>query len=256
MFVFKRWRRRRLADSQFPADWLLIIERDVRYYGLLPAEDKEELRKNILIFLSEKRFEGCGGLEITEQIKVTITAMACILLLHRETDYYPGLTTILVYPEAYVAHQVEHLASGVVAEGPNVRLGESWQQGTVVLSWDDVYRDAQNVRDGHNVVFHEFAHQIDSSQGRGDSSEVLQDMQKFIRWARILRNDYEKLRSQVTQNQHRLLDEYGSINAAEFFAVATETFFEKPKEMKQIHPELYEELKRFYHQDPVDLFNN
>lgn len=251
---FKKWRRRRIAERAFPLPWLSIIAGKVCYYNLLPAEDKAELRRHVLIFLTEKRFEGCGGLEITDEIKVTIAAMACILLLHRETDYYPGLSTILVYPEAYVAHQVEHLASGVVAEGPNVRLGESWHQGTIVLSWDDVFRDAKNISDGHNVVFHEFAHQIDSSEGRGDSTEVLQDLQKFIRWAKILRQDYERLRQDAELGQHRLLDEYGAINAAEFFAVATETFFEKPREMQEVHPELYEELKRFYHQDPASLF--
>jgi len=228
----------------------------VVYYQILPAEDKAELRKHILVFLAEKRFEGCGGLQINDEIKVTIAAQACVLLLHRRTDYYPDLTTILVYPEAYVAHQVEHLASGIVAEGPDVRLGESWQKGAVVLSWDDVYHDSTNITDGRNVVFHEFAHQLDSSAGKGDSTQVLQDRQKFAEWAKIMQKDYEKLRNDVAHNHDRIIDEYGAINAAEFFAVVTETFFEKPQQLKDAHPKLYKELKRFYHQDPASLFKS
>ena len=213
--------------------------------------DKEELRRHILIFLNEKRFVGCGGLEITEEIKVTIAAQACVLLLHRKTDYYPGLRTILVYPAAYVAKETRRLEGGIVEEGYEVRLGESWRLGSVVLSWDDVRRDAADIYDGHNVVFHEFAHQLDSSMGRGDSSDVLQRPSTFIAWARALQGNYERLRREVDKNRPTLLRSYAAENPAEFFAVATEYFFERPKELKKIYPDLYQELKNFYHQDPA-----
>ncbi len=253
MRLFKKWRRKRTAARHFPLEWLRILGSNVRFYQRLPAADQEELRRHILIFLVEKRFEGCGGLEITDEIRVTIAAQACILLLHRQTDYYPGLRWILVYPAAYVAKATRHLPGGVVEEGYDVRLGESWRRGAVVLSWDDVRRDAADIHDGHNVVFHEFAHQLDSSMGSGDSSEVLQRRSAFIAWARVLGDNYERLRRDVDRNRPTLLRSYAAAGPAEFFAVATEYFFERPKEMQKLYPELYEELKNFYHQNPAGL---
>jgi Mlc titration factor MtfA (ptsG expression regulator) len=140
-----------------------------------------------------------------------------------------------------------------VVEEVDVRLGESWHRGSVVLSWDDVQKGAADVHDGHNVVFHEFAHQLDISGGRGDNSQVVRSRSKYIAWARVLGRDYERLRRDVSTNKRTLLDRYGATNPAEFFAVATEAFFERPRELRKLHPELYGELKDFYHQDPAEL---
>ncbi|MGA2916890.1 MAG: M90 family metallopeptidase [Sedimentisphaerales bacterium] len=251
MSWFRKWRRNRIARRQFPNQWLGIIERNVPLYNRLPAEDKDELQRHILIFIAEKRFEGCSGLEITDEIKIVIAAQACMLLLHRKTDYYPGLSSILVYPHAFIVHRQQYMADGVVAEGPQVLSGESWRQGSVVLSWDDVKRSSADICDGQNVVFHEFAHQIDASQGRGDSSSVLKSDSSYIAWARVLQKDYQKLIQAANRNYPTLLNKYGATDPAEFFAVATEFFFEKSKELKQLHPDLYNELKRFYHQNPA-----
>ena len=254
MFGFKSWRRKRIAARPFPDDWLAIIYKNVPFYKRLPPKDQKELQCHILIFISEKYFEGCRGLQITDEIKITIAVYACLLLLHRKTDYYPGLTTILVYPEAYVVRQTEYMPGGIVAEEADVRIGESWHSGTVVLSWDDVRRKASDIHDGHNVVFHEFAHQLDSSGAKSDSTPVLENRSAYIVWARTLQKEYNKLRHTVTSNHPALLDEYGAKNPAEFFAVATECFFEKPLELRKLLPDLYEELKRFYQQDPANLF--
>ena len=253
MVFIKKWRRKRIAARAFPAQWLEIIKTNVPYYRRLSIADEKELQRHILIFLAEKRFVGCGGLTISDEIKVTIAAQACVLLLHRLTDYYPGLRSILVYPAAYVAKATRHLPDGVVEEGFDVRLGESWHRGSVVLSWDDVRRDATDIHDGHNVVFHEFAHQLDSSAGKGDSSTVLQRGSAFIAWARVLAKNYEKLRSDVDRRKPTLLRAYAAQNPAEFFAVATECFFERPKDLQKSYPDLYQELKNFYHQDPATL---
>jgi len=253
MFGFKKRRRKRIAEQPFSDEWLAIINKNVPFYRLLPAADQAELQRHIQIFIAEKRFEGCGGLQITDEIKVTIAAQACILLLHRQTDYYPGLPSILVYPRSYVAQSTKWLAGGIMAEGPDVRLGESWHHGSVVLSWDDVRLSAADINDGQNVVFHEFAHQLDSTGAKGDSSPVLQSHSTFSAWARILEKDYKKLLHDVSRNSATLLNEYGAVNPAEFFAVATEYFFEKSRDLQRLHPELYEELKRFYQQDPAAL---
>ena len=251
--IFKNRKRKKLAAKSFPQDWLTILERNVPLYTRLAEWDRAELRGHILVFLAEKRFEGCGGLEITDEIRVTIAAHACILLLHRRTDYYPGLKSILVYPNAYVAPDVRHFLGDTVMETTDVRLGESWHHGAVVLSWDDVRRTAADIRDGQNVAFHEFAHQLDSSGGRGDDTPVLRDHSSFIAWARALGRDYDRFRRLVEYRRPEVLDEYGATNPAEFFAVATESFFETPNELKRAYPRLYEELKRFYQQDPASL---
>jgi Mlc titration factor MtfA (ptsG expression regulator) len=251
MFWLKKYRRKRITQNPFPEEWLTILEKNLPFYKHLPDADKNELRRHILVFLAEKRFEGCAGLEVTDEMKVTIAAQACILLLHRKTDYYPGLHSILVYPHAFVINRPQHVGSGIFSEGPQVLLGESWHRSSVVLSWDDVLHGAADIHDGQNVVLHEFAHQIDQSGGKGDSTEVLKNRTRYLAWARVLQKDYENLRRAEMKNRHDLLRGYAATNPAEFFAVATEYFFEKPKELKRKHPELYDELKQFYHQDPI-----
>jgi Mlc titration factor MtfA (ptsG expression regulator) len=225
--LFRQRRRKKLAARPFPAEWPAILERNVPLYTRLLQADREELRRHMLVFLAEKRFEGCGGLEITDEIRVTIAAHACLLLLHRETDYYPGLTCILVYPDAFVVPDVHHFIGDTVLESDDVRLGESWHHGSVVLSWNDVREDA-DVRDGQNVALHEFAHQLDSSGGRGDSTPVLRDQASFDAWAEALGEDFDRFRRAVQGRRPEVLDEYGATNPAEFFAVATEGFFETP----------------------------
>src|SRR5690606_32830266 len=142
--------------------------------------DRRELRGHIRVFLAEKHFEGCGGLTLTDEIEVTIAAQACLLLLHRETDYYPRLITILVYPSTYVAHAREPIGGGMVIEGEVARLGEAWKDGVVVLAWDDVLAGASDLHDGHNVVLHEFAHQLDQEDGTADGAPVLGRRSRYV----------------------------------------------------------------------------
>jgi len=249
---FKKRRREKLASRPFPAEWLAILEQNVPLYSVLSEADREELKRGILIFLGEKRFEGCRGVEITDEIRVTVAAHACILLLHRQTDYYPGLKTILVYPEAFVTPDVYKVVGEMVLETEDVRLGESWHSGTVILSWNDLLDDI-DAGDGQNVAFHEFAHQLDSSGGKGDSTPVLRDQATFDSWAKALGHDYDRFQKAVQRRRPEVLDEYGATDPAEFFAVASETFFETPVDLRRAYPRLYEELKRFYQQDPAAL---
>jgi Mlc titration factor MtfA (ptsG expression regulator) len=247
----KNRRRKKIAAQPFPADWVGILRANVGLYSRLPEADQLELCRHILIFNTEKRFEGCGGLEITDEIRLTIAAQACILLLHRQTDYYPGLETILVYPEAYVVTHYEELEMGIIVEGPDVRVGESWHRGSIVLSWDDVRRGAFDIHDGHNVVLHEFAHQLDITGAKRDSTPLLARHSTLLTWARVLQNDFEQLQLDVSQGRPTVLDAYGAVDPAEFFAVATECFFEKPAELNAKHPALYDQLRLFYQQDPL-----
>jgi len=220
-------------------------------YRRLSEADQEELRGHVLVFLSEKRFEGCDGLEITDAIRVTVAAHACLLLLHRETDCYPDLSSILIYPHAYETHQEQLLPGGIVAEGPSVRLGESWLRGEVVLAWDAVEAGFRDVRDGQNVVLHEFAHQLDQEDGRADGAPVLESRARYAPWARILSKEYERLQQAVEAGRRTDLDAYGATNPAEFFAVVSEAFFERPRKLQRKHPDLYAQLSDFYAQDPA-----
>ena len=243
-----RWAK--IQAQPFPPEWSWIMARNVPIYAQLSELDKAELRGLIQVFLAEKVFEGCGGLEITDEIKVTIASQACLLLLRRDTDVYPNLITILVYPNAYVSNMPQHGPHGIVTEGPQGRLGEAWTSGVVVLSWDDVKQGATDVRDGHNVVFHEFAHQLDTEDGSADGAPVLPNRNLYSAWARVLGEEYEELRKAAETGKKSVLDTYGATEPAEFFAVATEAFFEKPVQLKKKHPELYEELRVYYNRDP------
>lgn len=253
MFTWlKRRRRAAIRLRPLPAEWRAIIEKNVPYVAGLPAEDREELFGDIQIFLAEKRFEGCNGLEITDEVRVTIAAQACVLLLHRQTDYYPNLSSILVYPSTYLAPGRRRGPDGVVDDGPQARLGESWSRDLVVLAWDSVLSGAADIHDGHNVVLHEFAHQLDQ-EGGGAGAPVLPRRSMYVAWARVLGHDFDEL-VRETQHHHReLIDQYGATNPAEFFAVVTETFFEKPRQLRQKHPALYTQLQQFYRQDPAAL---
>jgi MtfA peptidase len=254
---FKRRRRQRLRSAPFPAAWLQIIEKNVPFYTWLPDADRQELQGLVQIFLAEKSFEGCGGLELTDEIKLTIAAQACLLLLHRETDIYPRLITILVYPSAYAAKAVRsigtHIGGHLVLEGEVHPLGESWSSGVVVLSWDDVKAGASDFDDGQNLVLHEFAHQLDGEDGALNGAPLLEQPGQYVAWARVLNDEYERLQRDSRLGRSSVLDQYGASDPAEFFAVATECFFEKPKVLQKRHPQLYDELKSFYRQDPAQL---
>ena len=254
MFVWlRRWRRKAIRRRPFPVEWRAIIEKNVPFALCLPAEDRTEIEGHIQVFLEEKYFEGCGGLQITEEVRVTIATQACVLLLHRETDYYPNLVSILVYPSTYLVPGGQRTADGLVADGLQARLGESWARDVVVLAWDSVLSGAADIHDGHNVVLHEFAHQLDQECNAGQGVPVLPRRSMYVAWARVLGHDFEQL-VRDTQHQHRtLMDQYGATNPAEFFAVATETFFERPRRLQEKHPLLYSQLQQFCRQDPAAM---
>lgn len=251
MFGFlKRRRRERVRARPFPPEWRAVLERRFPLYERLSPEDRRELEGHVQVFLEEKSFEGAGGLEIRDEIRVLVAAQACVLLLRRDTDYYPRMRSVVVYPAAYLA---EHRSAegGVVTEGRQTRLGESWSSGAVVLSWSDVRAGARDLRDGHNVVFHEFAHQLDLEDGGVDGVPELEGGSAYRAWARVFAAEYLELRRNARAGRSSVLDDYGATEPAEFFAVATEAFFEKPLALRRKHPELYAELAAFYRQDPA-----
>jgi len=250
MTLFKSRRRDRLRRQPFLAEWRGIVERNVSTFGRLPANDQPELLGHAQVLLSEKHFEGCGGLELTDEIRVTIAAHASVLLLHRETDYFPRLTSILIYPSAYVVTGERQIGERVWEDGDDVRLGHTGARlGALVIAWDDVPRGELAPADGQNVVLHEFAHQLDFEDFVVDGAPLLEARQSAS-WARVLNAEYDALRKAVDAREDTLIRPYGATDPAEFFAVITELFFERPRELGKEHPALYQELRTFFRQDP------
>lgn len=249
------WRRRQTQAEPFPAEWRRILRRRMPLFALLPADLQLQLKKRIQVFLAEKAFIGCQGQAITDEVRVTIAGQACLLLLNRADEPYPALRQILVYPSAFL---VEHEAideAGVVQTGRDLRSGESWSQGQVILAWDDTLRGAADPHDGWNVVIHEFAHQLDSQTGVTDGTPDLGSAERHATWSAVMQSAYDALCADTdaldTGGPQPFLDPYGATNPAEFFAVVTECFFERPRALRTTHPALYRELSGFYRLNPA-----
>jgi len=251
--VYIALRRKKIMLQPIDPEWINILSSNLAVYKYLPNELRQQLHDLMKVFIAEKNFEGCGGLEMTEEIKVTIAAEACMLMLNRKPGFYPNLSSILVYPSSFFAKDIEHVGYGTYIVRESLRIGESWKKGMVVLAWDHVKRSALEMDDGHNVVFHEFAHQLDEEDERhADGIPVLKRPSSYVAWARVFSREFARLKSDIRTNNETVLDEYGTTNPAEFFAVATESFFKKPAEMRAKHPALYEVLKDYYNLDPAE----
>lgn len=242
----REWRAR-----PFPGQWEAWLREKFPRYRNLPVEVAEELRACVQVFVADKNFEACGGLErVTEEMKVLIAGQACLLLVGLPRhDYFRALHSILVYPGEFRDRGDRRFG---LRERERTMLGESWESGSVILSWDNVIAGAANADDGINVVFHEFAHQLDQIDGRGDGVPVLPNREAYRKWADTFKREYDRLVEEAdTPEAEPLMDPYGAENPAEFFAVATETFFEESEAMREEHPELYEALSEYYGLDPV-----
>ena len=188
--------RRRLRTRPFPKKWLTLIQHHVVFFRRLSASDRAELLGHIQVFLAEKRFEGCGGFAITDEVRVTIAAQACLLLLHRKTDYFPGLLTILVYPLSYMVEAKRQIAEHLWEEGTMNRLGETGRRmGSLVLSWGAVKHGAADPSDGKNVVLHEFAHQLDYENHAADGVPGLATREQQSAWSEVMKTEFASLRA-------------------------------------------------------------
>lgn len=249
---FRDHRRKTLARQPFPRAWAEIVARNVPYVRHLHPDERRRLEDLVKVFVREKHFEGCAGLAITDEMKVTIAAQACLLLLNLHHDYYERLASVVVYPAGFEFEQEEPgPAAGTVAVNRFPALGVSSPMGAVVLSWPDALRGAQGDADGMNVVFHEFAHQLDQLDGVMNGAPLLEPGSLYRDWARVLGAEYHRLRQEVEAGAPSLIRAYGATRPAEFFAVVTELFFEKPVELRREHPELYAEFRQYYRQDPA-----
>ncbi len=223
-------------------------------YGRMDEDHRVRLQKLVQVFLDEKMFEGCNGLEITDVMRVVIAAHACLLIMELPHDYYSKVSSILVYPSAVV---VPPPRQGVFTRGPLIArtesavVGQAFMHGTVILIWNQVKNDTSHPSSGHNVVYHEFAHILDMFDGRPDGTPSLHSRDQYRSWAEVCTRVFFDLQEKVSKGRKTLLNGYGAVNEAEFFAVVTEYFFERPHELEKQRPELYEVLRAFYLQDPA-----
>jgi Mlc titration factor MtfA (ptsG expression regulator) len=247
----KQRRRRQLLAAPFPEGWLTYLCQNVALYAPLTEAEQAKLRDDLRVFVAERTWEGCSGLAVTDEMKVTIAAQACLLLLNVEHDYFSRVPSILVYPSGYRAPAERRNPDGTVGGDPG-RLGEAWYRGPVILAWDSVLGGGKDAHDGQNVVLHEFAHQLDFLDGYADGTPPLSSREEYRKWHEVMNAEYERLVRESERGTARVLDAYGSTNPAEFFAVATEAFFEKPVPLRSRHPALYEVLRDYYRQDPAE----
>ncbi|MEZ9199974.1 zinc-dependent peptidase [Shewanella sp. 10N.286.54.B9] len=245
-------RRKKLTQQPFPNAWRAILKKRIPFFRSLPADLQLQLKKHIQVFIAEKQFVGCDGLVIDDEIRVTVAAQACLLLLNRKTDYYPHLKEILVYPSVFIVSNEQRDSNGLVSERRRVLSGESWQHGKVILSWQTTKEGAATPDDGSNVVIHEFAHQLDQEDGNANGAPILGHSKDYASWSNVMMQEYQQLVQASQHQQYSLFSYYGATNPAEFFAVISEVFFEQPHEFIAQHPALYHEVSSFYQLDPVN----
>ena len=248
---WKNRRRRKILEEPFPPFWETILQEQVKHDSVLSDPDRTKLRQVLRVVLAEKNWEGCRGLELTDEICVTTAALASILILGFDDYYFDNVQTILIYPNAYIVTEEKAIADGVTMQQESDRLGEAHYRGPVILSWAEVQENGRAPGCGQNLVFHEFAHQLDMLNGAADGTPTLPTRDLAERWARIMDREYRRLQRAEERGRQTLLDPYGASDPAEFFAVSTECFFDAPQAMRDEYPTLYELFRDYYRQDPA-----
>lgn len=253
MSLLKRHHRSKLLAQPFPASWESILAAEWGLWSRFNDAERERLRDVMRILVDEKYWEGCGGVEMDEQIKVLIAAMAATLLMDRDLDFFPNVHTILVYPGAYVQTQEQVGSDGLVHAGSS-NLGEAWYNGPVVLSWQDALQSARHPGRGDNVVQHEFAHTLDMLTGMTNGTPPMRSRSDYAPWHEVMTREFAEVLDVYDRGGRDVIRDYGVTNVAEFFAVTTETFYDAPVDLRSQRPGLYEAFRGFYGVDPACWF--
>lgn len=252
LFGRKDRRRQRIIAEAFPEPWLSTVRRSVHFYEQLSFDQRRRLQQTVQIFVAEKQFLGCAGLDITDEIKVTIAAGACALLLGvPHLDVFPRLREVIVYPHDFTETTEAIGPDGRPYEIRKTRAGEAWRRGPVVLAWNSVRRSVASPRDGYNVVYHEFAHVLDMQSGSADGMPPLESSAQAEAWTNTFYPAFKAFVQETRHGRSTFIDPYGASHPAEFFAVATEHFFEQPDQLQRNHPALFRLLAGFYQLDPT-----
>jgi Mlc titration factor MtfA (ptsG expression regulator) len=250
VFFLRGRRRKKLLQTPLSDPQRRLLLEAAPLCRLLPDELRPRHEGVMQVLLAEKHFEGAGGLNLTPAMELAIAGQAALLQLNGHADFYPGLDTVLVYPEAFVVNDAQYDDDGLLHEGEDERAGESWQRGVVVLSWQDVDHEARH-RDGYNVVLHEFAHQLDEQDGGADGTPLLPSAEMTARWPEVFQAAFEQHRKALRRRREVLFDADAAESPTEFFATAVELFFEYPVDMQRAFPDVYDLLAAFFELDPA-----
>lgn len=251
LFFYRSWRRERELKQPFPKAWRKHLQSSVPLYRQLSTPLQKVLREQIQLFIAEKNFYGCDGFEVDDRVRVAIAGHACLLTVMRSYTDYDEVRSILVYPDVYRVQAPER--DGMVVSVSNqVRAGEASSMGQVVLAWAECESGAMQAKSAHNVILHEFAHQLDYLDGSADGAPPLSGEQAD-EWQQTMTIAYDNLRHSLRHQRKSWLDPYGATKPAEFFAVLTETFYQQPQHLKEQQPAVYDLLRQFYRIDPEEL---
>lgn len=245
------WKRKYRAHGLSRNDKAVLLKY-MSIYRHMTDKDRASLERHIVWFLGEKRILGRDGLKVNRAMELVVAADACLLVLNKPWPLYPNVKEVLLYPSSYYVPQTSKDGAGLVNYHTSIRQGESWPGGTLVLSWHDVLEGNRLPGDGHNLVFHEFAHQLDQQTGQTNGTPALISREQYTHWAKVFQRAYSNLKSHVAYQMPHVIHSYGATNEAEFFAVVTETFIEKPAELKSYDPELFSLLCQYYQFNPSD----
>jgi Mlc titration factor MtfA (ptsG expression regulator) len=237
--LYRAWRRRTLLSRPHPEAWAPILDEHAPYRAGMDDDERARFDDHLKLFAWTKHFEGVKGVEIDDEVRVVISAAAARLARNLPFTIYDHLTEVVVYPSHY-KHEGK---DGIV-------FGEAHRWGVVVLSWDATLHGLANPDDGHDTALHEFAHVLDNADGAFDGTPILEGSADYHAWTKAFSAAFLRLRKRPGRRRAALRD-YGATNEAEFFAVATEAFFEKPRQLKRKEPDLYRELARYYRVDPA-----
>jgi len=244
--LVREFRRARIRRRPFPSAWRQVLRQRMPLFRRLPVDLQLQLKRHVQVLLAEKPFIGCAGLVVTDEMRVLIAAQAALLLLNRRAGYFRDLRQILVYPGIFAVQRSTPGPGGVTREARQALAGESWQQGQVILAWDAVLEGAATADDGRNVVIHEFAHQLDQETGAANGAPFLGRRERYARWSAVFSAEFERLRDRIARDEPGLIDAYGASDPAEFFAVVSELFFERPQALAAEAPAVYRELAALY----------
>ncbi|MCF6225431.1 MAG: zinc-dependent peptidase [Xanthomonadales bacterium] len=254
---FKRWRKQQITQGEpiNNALWARTLAR-APVLESLSHEESERLRQRTILFLHEKSFTGAAGMVLDRPMQLHMSALACLLILNLNIDYYAGWHEVIVYPGAFVTGRPRVDENGLVHSGDQSLGGEAWGRGPLILSWENARPGAHIHGEGSNVVIHEFAHKLDMLNGaNANGMPPLHSSMKRQQWTDTLAAAYKKLKRQLKQGRQPWIDPYAATNPAEFFAVISEHFFERPLWFKRQESELYQQLAQFYRQDPAARFS-
>jgi MtfA peptidase len=252
--MLKAWRRRRARRRAFPDHWSALLETSLPYIACLTGTDRRQLHELALIFMAEKWFEAAEGLELTEEMKALIAGCACLLELGRGENLFPNLRSVVVYPAAYLARETRRQPEGTEIDVREARSGEAWSHGTLLLAWDEVEESLNGKLFGRHIILHEFAHLLDLETGEADGLPWLDDGLTRLEWQETMRQAFGRLRSDLQIGRTPLIADYAATSPAEFFAVVSEMFFAAPLELLEAQPQVYQQLQRYYRQDPAAAF--